>query len=210
MFRFPGYSCRVGTESSEPDGVEPAPDTVSDPAALLQQNLPALRAFVRLRLSPTLRTRESVDDVVQSTCREVLESLSGFRGGGESGFRRWLFTLASRKLSDRWAFHTAQRRDPGREQGGDDALRACYAQLAGPRTRMASVEELLRIERAFDALRPEDRELITLCRVLGMTSAEAGDCLGRSAGAVRTGLHRALARLAENLEAAETADDSSN
>jgi len=181
---------------------EPSTDALSAAAlqALLEQNLPALRAFVRLRLSPSLRARESVDDVVQSTCREVIESLDSFREGGEAGFRRWLYTLAQRKLSDRWAYHTAQRRDLGREHGGDEALMACYAQLAGPRTQLTSVEEVLRLERAFDGLRDEDRELITLVRVLGMSAADAGQCLGKSAGAVRTGLHRALARLAEALE----------
>jgi RNA polymerase sigma-70 factor (ECF subfamily) len=182
-----------GSPTSEPL----SPDELQ---ALLEQNLPALRAFVRLRLSPSLRARESVDDVVQSTCREVIESLDSFREGGEAGFRRWLYTLAQRKLSDRWAYHTAQRRDLGREHGGDEALLACYAKLAGPRTQMASVEEVLRLERAFDGLRDEDRELITLVRVLGMSAADAGQCLGKTAGAVRTSLHRALARLAERLE----------
>lgn len=176
------------------------PLTPEEIQGLLEQNLPALRAFVRLRLSPTVRARESVDDLVQSTCREVIESMGSFREGGEAGFRRWLYTLAQRKLADRWAYHTAQRRDVGREHGSDEALLACYSKLAGPRTQVASVEEVLHLERAFDRLRDEDRELITLVRVLGMSAADAGQCLGRSAGAVRTGLHRALARLAEELE----------
>ncbi|MEO0651903.1 MAG: sigma-70 family RNA polymerase sigma factor [Planctomycetota bacterium] len=182
------------------DSSERAPEDDVDPAVLLERNLPALRAFVRLRLAPTLRARESVDDVVQSTCREVLESVDGFRGGGEAGFRRWLYTLAQRKLADRWAYHTAQRRDPAREEAGDDALIGCYARMAGPRTQLASVDEVLRLEQAFDALREEDRELITLVRVLGMSASDAGECLGKTPGAIRTGLHRALARLAEQLD----------
>ncbi|QDU65799.1 RNA polymerase sigma factor [Engelhardtia mirabilis] len=176
---------------------EPAPDM----EALLAQGLPALRTFVRLRLAPALRARESVEDVVQSTCREVLESAEGFKGGGEAGFRRWIYTLAQRKIADRWAYHRAQKRDIGREAGGgDDLLLDQYAGLAGPGTQVASLEELRAIEAAFDRLREEDREVISLVRVLGMSAADAGACLDKNAGAVRTSLHRALARLAEELE----------
>ncbi|MEO0651396.1 MAG: sigma-70 family RNA polymerase sigma factor [Planctomycetota bacterium] len=195
-------------DGTTPSGSTP-PTPPEDLTALLEQNLPALRAFVRLRLSPSMRARESVDDLVQSTCREVLESLDSFHEGGEAGFRRWLYTLAQRKLSDRYTYHTAQRRDVGRERGGDDALRACYAKLAGPRTRLSSVEEVLRLERAFDELRDEDRELICLVRVLGMSATDAGQCLGKTPGAIRTGLHRALARLANGLERLSEGDPSS-
>lgn len=176
---------------------DPQPAPAVD--GLLADNLPALRAYVRLRLAPSLRARESVEDVVQSTCREVLESAEGFRDGGEAGFRRWLYTLASRKIADRWAYHRAQKRDLGRDEGGHELLAEQYASLAGPGTRVASLEELLAIESAFDRLREEDREVISLVKVLGLSAADAGACLDKSAGAVRTSLHRALARFAELL-----------
>jgi len=181
---------------SDPDP-EPAPDI----DALLAQGLPALRTFVRLRLAPSLRARESVEDLVQSTCREVLESADRFVEGGEAGFRRWIYTLAQRKIADRWAYHRAQKRDIGRDEpGGDEALMDQYGGLAGPGTQVASLEELRAIEAAFDRLREEDREVISLVRVLGMSATDAGACLGKNPGAVRTSLHRALARLAEELE----------
>ena len=42
---------------------------------LLEQHLPRLRAFVRLRMGAQLRARESASDIVQSTCREILENM---------------------------------------------------------------------------------------------------------------------------------------
>ncbi len=56
--------------------------------ALLEANLPALRAFVRLRMGPTLRAKESASDLVQSACREVLEGLDRFQFQGAENFRR--------------------------------------------------------------------------------------------------------------------------
>jgi RNA polymerase sigma-70 factor (ECF subfamily) len=66
-------------------------------------------------------------------------------------------------------------------------------------------EELERVERAFDTLRDEQREVISLAHVVGMSRAEIAAQLGKSEGAVRTMLSRALAELAERLDDGEPA-----
>lgn len=178
---------------------------------LLEEHLPSLRAFVRLRSGPTLRAKESVSDVVQSTCREVLQGLDRFQWDGEASFRAWLYTTAQRKIADRAEHWQAAKREVGREMPlappsasttNDDArMLDVYRSLASPSEEAAGLETLERLERAFERLSAEDREVITLSRIVGLSQGEIGEALGCSAGTARVRLFRALARLAEVLAA---------
>ena len=60
-------------------------------------------------------------------------------------------------------------------------------------SQLASANELSeRMERAFDQLSEEHREVIALSRIVGLSHAEIAAQLGRSEGAVRMLLSRAL------------------
>lgn len=172
---------------------------------LLELHLDGLRAFVRLRTGPELRLRESSSDLVQSVCREILEQAHRFQHPSESAFRRWLYTTALRKISDRADHWRAQKRDAGREQklpsqDGDVGLLRRYGSFSSPSGHAMVREEVERVERAFEHLSEEQREVITLAHVAGLSRAEIATQMGRSEGAVRVLLHRSLARLAEVLE----------
>jgi len=167
--------------------------------SLLRCHLPALRAFLRLRAGALLRQHESVSDLVQSVCREVLQSLGRFEYRGEARFRAWLFVKALAKVQDHARRLHAQRRDVAREspladEGELAARGACYSQLTPSRVAMAR-EELAAFEVAFDRLDEDHREVITLVRVAGLSQAEAAEQMGRSEDAVRVLLQRALLRL---------------
>lgn len=171
--------------------------------ALLAAYLPDLRAFVRLRTGPMLRARESSSDIVQSVCREVLEHADRFRFPGESAFRHWLFTTALRKLSNRRDYYQAGKRDAhrevpldaGRPTEDDRHLLDVYESFSTPSARAMVREEVARVEAAFDHLTDEQREVVSLAHVVGLSRAEIAERTGRSEGAVRTMLHRALVRL---------------
>jgi RNA polymerase sigma-70 factor (ECF subfamily) len=170
---------------------------------LIRRHLPGLCAFVRLQLGGTLRARESASDIAQSVCREVLEQLDRFDSGGDEGFRRWLFTTAMRKIRDRAAYWRAQRRDAARDQpiDVDDALAHACREITSPSAAAGGKELVDRIERAFDGLAEDDREVILLSRVLGLPHDEIARQTGRSEGACRVLLHRALGKLARMLDA---------
>ena len=179
---------------------------------LLIQHLPKLQAFVRLRMGPQLRAKEGSADLVQSTCREVLEHIDRFQYRGEAGFKNWLYTTAMRKIVNRHEFYTAQKRDAGREvplevrtgSSSDVNLGDCYRTFATP-SRAVSVKEALELtEKAFDQLPEHYREVIILARLVGMSRAEIAERTGRTEGAVRTLLSRALATLAEIVESSES------
>ena len=174
---------------------------------LLQENLPALRAFVRLRSGRTLRARESTSDLVQSTCRDLLQHMDRYQHQGESNFRRWLFTTALRKMRNRYEYHVAARRDPAREvaslqewSGDDAAMAAHYQKLSTPSQGLMQREDMDRLETAFEQLPEHYREVITLSRIVGLSHQEVGESMGRTPAASRGLLHRALAELTDLLK----------
>jgi RNA polymerase sigma-70 factor (ECF subfamily) len=170
---------------------------------LLQEHLPNLRAFVRAHLSPELRQRESASDVVQSVCRTLLGERQRFDFRSEAEFRAWLFQAATNKITDKQRFWLRQQRDARREQGehqGSDLL-AGYASICSPSGAAIAAEQVAKLEQALDRLEPDHREVIALTRLCGLPSREAAAVLGRSDGATRMLLGRALIRLAEELRA---------
>lgn len=167
----------------------------SEVEALVARYLPALRAFVRLRMGRELRAREESCDLVQSVAREVLQHAERFRHGGETGFREWLFTTAHRKVVNRLEHWRAARRDGARERPATlpDELQG----LGGTPSQHASArEELGNVEAAFDRLTDEQREVVMMSRLLGLSHAEIAERSGKTEVAVRKTLSRALARLA--------------
>lgn len=161
---------------------------------LVTSNLPALRAFVRLRMGRELRAREESSDIVQSIARDVLRRADAFQHGGEKGFREWLFTTAHRKIVNRLEHWRAEKRTAAREADG------VPPELAGltptPSQHASSREQLLALEAAFDTLSPEQREVVTMSRLLGLEYPEIAQRLGKNEAAVRQILSRGLARLA--------------
>lgn len=171
---------------------------------LLARHLPALTAFVRLRIGPVIRSNESCSDIVQSACREVLVHADRFQFGGDANFRNWLFTTALRKITDRKRYWLAEKRrappeartakEPG---ASDDQVTDCYrAAFTSPSQAAMKREDIEALERAFDRLSPEDREVVVLARIVGMTAAEIARDKNQTVGGVRTRLSRAMARLA--------------
>jgi RNA polymerase sigma-70 factor (ECF subfamily) len=175
--------------------------------ALLQRHLPAVRAFVRTHMGQQLRNKESTSDLVQSVCRELLTHQDRFQHPGEHGFEAWLFTTARRKIANRARDLERHKRDAGREVGnlGESTigeLGAAYARISSPSGRALRAEEVAALEAAIDKLPDEQREVITLAHLVGLSRAEIGQQMGKTEEAVRSLLHRGKARLALLLDAA--------
>lgn len=170
---------------------------------LVTRHLPALRAFVRLRMGLELRNREESCDIVQSVAREVLQHEDRFAHGGEDGFRTWLFTTAHRKVVNRLEHWRAEKRNAHREQPIElpDGLSGL---TASPSQHASAREELTSVEAAFDQLTAEQREVVTMSRLLDMSHAEIATRLERSEVAVRKILSRALAKLAATMAASDS------
>lgn len=174
-----------------------------DPGAydqLFEHNLPALVAFLRGRVGGELAGRESVRDLAQSVCREVLHDLDQLTFRNEEQFRAYLFLEASRKVVDRYRYHKQQRRDAARVEplpsGGNEAeLLGAYGTLTPSRAAGAK-EELARVESALQRLPEAQREAVLLSRIAGLSYQEIARQKGASEAAIRGLVARGLARLA--------------
>jgi RNA polymerase sigma-70 factor, ECF subfamily len=171
---------------------------------LLVQSLPQLEAYLRLQAGAAIRGKESISDLVQSVCGEVLRDLPKFEFRGEGQFRHWLCKHALHKLINKREFYGAQKRNLAREvapaAAGDSeanvgSVMECYATLCTPSRHAAGREELQRFEQAFDQLPDDYREAISLRRIVGLDYPEIAQAMDRSEGAVRNLVHRGLARL---------------
>lgn len=184
------------------------PDRASGPAAsnadllaLCAGHRATLRHFLEVRTPRWLRCRESVADLEQTIWRQVLAAAADLDYRGEARLREWLLATARNKLVDRVRFHRRECRDIRREFRADSGA----ASVAEPRHAwsssrvLAGREEVQRFERALAALADDERDVIRMCRMDGLSAAEAGQRLGRGEGATRALLSRALARLSTRL-----------
>ncbi len=174
---------------------------------LLTRMLPDLRAFVRLRAGHLVKRFDHPSDIVQSVCREVLQSATQFEHPGEGAFRRWLFTTTLRKLMARRDHHVAAGRDAVHAALGatdQSQLLEAYGRIATPSRHAAVREELERVEAAMGDLEEDERSIIVLARIAQIPREEIARELGIGVGAVRMRLHRALAKLAVILESSES------
>lgn len=177
-----------------------------DLAARIERHEQALRRFVSFQAATIVRRRESLSDLVQTVFRELLVAGARLHFERDTQFRNWLFVTARNKLRDRLKYHLRARRDARREERVsdprelDDIWRDAVATFCTPATAAVSQEEIARIERCFQSLSEEHREVILLSRLGNQSAAEIGALIGRGEGATRALLSRALARLSELLQ----------
>lgn len=184
----------------------PGPDRQDDTIEqLLDRHASELRAFIRLRSGALLRSLESTADLAQSVCREILQHRERFRHPDQEGFRKWLYIMAARKISNRVEYWRAEKRDAQRVVAMDpaedfDGLLSCYRAFCAPSGALRTKEEVRRIESAFEQLPEHYREVITLSRIAGLSPQEVASEMRRTEASTRTLLFRALAKFAKLLE----------
>lgn len=155
------------------------------------------------------RAGDEAEDLAAETWLAVARGLRGF-SGDEAAFRSWVFTIAHRRLVDH---HRAKSRQPltrsltpgdgpgGTAEDGPTTEPVSPDDPAGETVAaMASDEAVGRIV----ALLPADQAEIVLLRVVaGLPVEDVAQITGRRAGTVRVLQHRALRRLAQQLENGE-------
>ena len=163
-----------------------------------------VRRIIRLRIDRKLRPKMDSVDVVQDVLILALAGLRDFKYRDEGDFLRWISRIAENKLHDILDKFHADKRDVRREipfkKEGTNTDGGSYG-VAGPlQTTTPSVllgrkEQLDRLERAIDDLKPEYREVIFLSRIERLSHEEIAARLGKSKGAVAMLLSRALVAL---------------
>ncbi|MFI5255214.1 MAG: RNA polymerase sigma factor [Candidatus Limnocylindrales bacterium] len=142
-----------------------------------------------------LRDQHRAEDVTESVFLRALAALPRFdeRGEGDgSSFRVWLFRIARNLVANE---RRRERRHPETDlEGVLDLLAA-----DGPSVGVEEREAVALAWQAIDRLPEERRRALVLRFVEEMSTAEIGAILGRSEGAVRVLIHRALRAVAADL-----------
>ena len=170
----------------------------ADPArfeALYRKYLAQVYSFAYYEL----RDHHEAEDATERTFLAALTDLRRFEerarpadGEGASTFRVWLFQIARNAVAER---RRTRRRRP------ETSLEAAAA-IAAPidiEADAAIRDDVAAAWRAVDRLPGDRRRALVLRFVDEMSTAEIAGVLGRSEGAVRVLIHRALRSLARDL-----------
>jgi len=121
------------------------------------------------------------DDLTSEVFLGVFRNLASF-SGSEDQFRSWVFTIAHRRLTD--GRRRAARRPPARAMEAED----------GPSAEQEALRRLSgeRVRGLCERLVPDQRDVLLLRLMGGLTVEEVAVALGKSGGAVKALQRRAL------------------
>ena len=165
-----------------------------------------VRRIIRLRMGKELRSRLESMDMVQDVLMCAFMDLEEFTYTSEGDFLRWLGQIAENRIRDNLDKLHADKRDIRKEiplQDDAEASNDDYARVPEPaRNTTPSVilskkEELDKLEKAIDKLKPEYREVIIWAKIDGLSYKEIGNRLGKSADAAGHLLLRAMVSLTD-------------
>lgn len=141
------------------------------------------------------RDHHAAEDLTEQVFLRALQALPRFddRGEGDaSTFRTWLFRIARNAIAN-------ERRRERRHPEAPLELAAIVRAPDDPAASVVAQDEMRRAWDAIDRLPDERRRALVLRFVEEMSAREIGEVLGRSEGAVRVLIHRALRSVADDL-----------
>ena len=165
-----------------------------------------VRRVIRLRMGNELRSRLESMDMVQDVLMCAFRDLEEFTYTSEGDFMRWLGQIAENRIRDNLDKLHADKRDIRKEiplQDGsmtsnDDRARVFEpARNTTPSVILSKKEELDKLEKAIDKLKPEYREVIIWAKIDGLSYKEIDNRLGKSADAAGHLLLRAMVSLSD-------------
>jgi len=165
-----------------------------------------VRRIVRLRMASEIRPRLDSMDLVQDALISALGGLKDFTYKNEGDFLRWLARITQNELRDNLDKLYTEKRDVRKEvrienygptTGGGFVGTPGPIEATTPSAIMSKKEDLDKLEKAIDQLKPDYREVIVLAKIDGLTYKEIANKLGKSIDSVGHLLSRAMVALTE-------------
>jgi len=155
-----------------------------------------LETLTYIQVSPRLRSKFGLSDIISQTLWEAYQALDRIRDLDEPSRKRWLRRMLVNNLLEEIARWKAARRDYRIEQSleADADASSCRLQSwlaaedTSPGERAAAQEEALRLLEALAHLPDRQREALILQRYHGWKLSEIAEHLGCTVNAV-AGLH---------------------
>ena len=127
------------------------------------------------------------DEVLQETFLRAFRSLAGWRGEGK--FSTWLYSIAVRTAINWRRRFFPKRPAPPAEEG----------EAPDPSAALVEADSSAELKRAVEKLPPQQRIVLTLRHVRGLSLAEIAELQSCAIGTVKSNLHHAIANLKDAL-----------
>ena len=160
---------------------------------LLEQHEPRVYRFAR-RLC---RHHEDAEDVLQESLLAAARGLPGFRG--DSSLSTWLFTIARSHCIKKRRRSRFAPTEVSLDAEAADAARQHPDPAPGPEETLHARRVEAALEEAIAGLDRKYREVFVLRDVEGLTAPEVATVTGLSIPAIKSRLHRARARVREEV-----------
>jgi RNA polymerase sigma factor (sigma-70 family) len=161
--------------------------------SLVGRYLPRLRRWATGRLPRWARDMADTQDLVQETLFQTFKRIERFESRGEGALQAYLRQAVLNRIREE--LRRAKRRPPRSaldEQAPGDGR--------SPLEVAIGQEAVDRYERALQALRPHDRELVVAKIEMGYTNGEIAELLDKpTPNAARMAVERAIIRLAAEM-----------
>lgn len=162
---------------------------------LIQRLHPLIVRYCRARVDGRERAIGGADDIAQEICMAVISALPTFRSG-QTPFLAFVYGIAGHKVADAYRNSARVRSIPVPDVPDRPAADHTPEQHVLLSDAAQTISELL------DALPEQQREILRLRVVVGLSAEQTAEMLSMSAGAVRVAQHRALGKLRGILTAA--------
>jgi RNA polymerase sigma-70 factor (ECF subfamily) len=168
-----------------------------------------IRWMVRLRMGREIRSKLESMDLVQDVLIHALQGLEDFTYKNEGDFVRWLSKIVENTFRDNLDRLYAAKRDIRKEvrlRSNRPTTTNMSVGFAGPidattpSVIMSQKEDLVKLEKAMDSLKPEYREVIVLTKIEGFSYNVIAGRLDKSSDAVRKLVSRAMTALVSAFE----------
>ncbi len=165
---------------------------------LLQLHRPYLKRLVQLRLDPAVAVRVDASDVVQETQIVIAKRIDDFIKRRPTSFRIWIRRKALEQLVDQLRRHVgAKKRSVYKEQHLSDVSSIAIARKLlsdTPSKILHKIELQEQVRGLIEQLSENDREVLSLRHVEGLSNPEVADLLEIDPNTARQRYGRALRR----------------
>ena len=161
---------------------------------------PRLAVFLHFHMAEPLRRKYELDDVMQELFLRAFRDLPDFVYRGPGAFSRWLFQIARHTVQDMARFQDRQKRQAADEtpfRSPSNPAGVEPLELKTPSRILFQKEKIARLMAGLESLPANDRELVLLAKLEGLSLREISERTGLSKPAASLRLHRALQRLTQ-------------
>lgn len=162
-----------------------------------------LLSVILSKMGPALQKKVEAEDIYQEICANAVRSCDQVRFTDAGPFN-WFCELADRRIVDEQRKFAAQKRDSSREraihaQGNNEIglVNLLVASITSPSRAFSRQQKEFHLLEALDQLPDIQKRVLDLRYSEGKSSKQIAEAIGKSDGATRVLITRALQKLKE-------------